>query len=113
MPSTPREEALAIGADLLAEGRAATGSTPVTVAPVAVVEAPPPPDPKAKGILYQVHAAALGEPAIGTPTQERRAGLYADQAGELLTPEVWLANPQGMFERDATRFGCPTAWNRS
>ncbi len=112
-----RAAALAAGASLLAaeddyeeDVEDEDAVEVVAVAPpVAVVgEAPPPPDPKAKGILYQVHLASLGEPAIGNVTQERRAELYADQqAGALLTPDIWLANPLGMFERERNQIWLP------
>lgn len=102
--SAAREAALAVGATLMADGQADVAAAAAAPKPV---EAPPPPDPKTKGTLYQIHAAALGEPAIGNATNERKAGLYADQAGEVLTPEIWLANPLGMFERDRNQLWLP------
>ncbi|HUS13408.1 MAG TPA: RNA-binding domain-containing protein, partial [Chloroflexia bacterium] len=84
---------------------------PVTQAPAeetapepAAPEAPP---PRRKGLLYQVYRSELGEPEVGNAQRERRRGLYADQAGELLTVEVRAANPDAMFEMERNQMWAP------
>jgi hypothetical protein len=102
-----REEALAVGEQLLAAAEAAPEPEPEPVPAPPPLEIPPPPDPKRKGILYQIHLAELGEPPVGNVTQERRAGLYADKAGHLITSAVLLANPEGVFELERNQLWLP------
>ncbi|HEX6608125.1 MAG TPA: RNA-binding domain-containing protein, partial [Chloroflexia bacterium] len=73
-------------------------------APVLEPEAP---RPRRKGHLYQVYRSELGEPEVGNALRERRAGLYVDKAGELLTAEVRAANPDGMFEMERNQIWLP------
>jgi hypothetical protein len=74
------------------------------VAPALVLEAP---RPRRKGHLYQVYRSEQGEPEVGNALRERRAGLYADKAGELLTAAVRAANPDGMFEIERNQIWLP------
>ena len=65
------------------------------------------PHPRRKGHLYQVYRSEQGEPEVGNALRERRAGLYADKAGELLTAEVRAANAEGMFEVERNQVWLP------
>lgn len=63
--------------------------------------------PRRKGTLYQVYRAKLGEQEVGNANKERRAGLFADKAGELLDADVRSANPDGMFEMQRNQLWLP------
>ncbi len=81
-----------------------TQAPPLDVAPEPTVEAP---RVRRKGVLYQIHRNDLGEPEVGNAARERRAGLYADRAGQLLDADVRAANPQGMFELERNQLWQP------
>jgi hypothetical protein len=97
----------AVAAEPVAEA-VEVGAEAVPAEPEAVPAAEPEaPRPRRKGHLYQVYRSDLGEPEVGNALRERRAGLYADKAGELLTPEIRAANPEGMFELERNQVWLP------
>jgi hypothetical protein len=97
----------AVAAEPVAEA-VEVGAEAVAAEPEAVPAAEPEaPRPRRKGHLYQVYRSDLGEPEVGNALRERRAGLYADKAGELLTPEIRAANPEGMFELERNQVWLP------
>ncbi len=106
--ATAAAEALAeFGDRHAAEAAVALDEAEEEAEPAPETEAAPTRPTRRKGRLYQVYKGELGEPPVGNAQRERRAGLYADKAGELLDAALRAANPEGMFELERNQLWLP------